>query len=220
MPTRIATHVKRVVEERSILNHPFYRDLVNGHLPASHLRLYAAQYWYQVEAFSEYATTLVSRLPGNPKELLFRALAEELEEATSELWLDFAEGVGVPRFRVTREPLEETAAIIGFFENTTRNDPVAVALGAIYGHEAQMDAVAGKVADALVERYEVAENQVAYFRRRSEGRSQTERFLRALIDIASGPEGEDQAVRGVAAGSVATWRLLDAITRAATQATD
>ena len=50
-----------MVEERSLLKHPFYQTWSAGGLTLERLRDYAAQYYRHVEAFPRYLSALHSR---------------------------------------------------------------------------------------------------------------------------------------------------------------
>ena len=91
------------VSARHLLQHPFYQEWTAGTLPRSALRDYAAQYYRHVEAFPRYLSAIHSHCD----ELAVRqALLENLIEEERgdrnhpELWMRFAEGVGVARQEV------------------------------------------------------------------------------------------------------------------------
>ena len=94
----------RMVEERSLLKHPFYLEWTRGTLERSRLRDYAIQYYRHVEAFPRYLSAIHSRCADiATRQALLENLIEEERgpENHPELWLRFAEGLGVARDRVT-----------------------------------------------------------------------------------------------------------------------
>src|SRR3984957_17839529 len=104
----------------NLLQHPFYQAWSKGELTRENLREYAAEYWHQVSAFPTYLSALHSQLPdGELRREVLRNLADEegVDAATarahSDLWMDFATGMGATREQVTGFQLQpETAALI------------------------------------------------------------------------------------------------------------
>src|SRR5712672_1144987 len=82
-----------------LLQHPFYQAWSNGELTRDDLREYASEYWHHVSAFPAYLSALHSRLPdGKLRRIILENLADEegLQNGTphSDLWMDFARGMG------------------------------------------------------------------------------------------------------------------------------
>src|ERR1700737_1038482 len=95
------------VAKYDLLCHPFYNAWAAGELTRDDLRAYAQDYYRHVEAFPSYLAAFGVRL--NEGELRRAVLANMGDEkgvegasdrdsiAHSELWLDFAEGMGSTR---------------------------------------------------------------------------------------------------------------------------
>ena len=84
----------------------FYQAWSKGELTREDLREYAAEYWHHVSAFPTYLSALHSRLPdAEMRREVLRNLTEEegVDSATarphSDLWMDFAAGMGATRVR-------------------------------------------------------------------------------------------------------------------------
>ena len=93
-----------------LLKHPFYQAWVEGRLSRETLQDYAQQYYHHVEAFPHYLQNALALRPGEQVQaILEENLSEEDGSAygTShpELWLRFAEGLGVGREDVKMAPL-------------------------------------------------------------------------------------------------------------------
>src|SRR5512143_1438551 len=101
LDARIARH--------DLLCHPFYQAWSEGKLTSEDLREYAADYYHHVAAFPTYLSAFHSRLEdGELRRNVLRNLADEEIEgrAHSDMWLDFAEGMGAERDSVAaRQPL-------------------------------------------------------------------------------------------------------------------
>src|SRR5208337_3741827 len=111
------------LEERiaryDLLCHPFYKAWTAGQLTREDLREYASDYYHHVAAFPTYLSALHSQLgDGEVRRAVLRNLCEEEIDgrAHSELWLDFAEGMGADRDEICeREPLAEVREVIAGF---------------------------------------------------------------------------------------------------------
>src|SRR4051794_30865538 len=139
LDARIARH--------DLLQHPFYQAWSNGELTRDELREYASEYWHHVSAFPTYLSALHSRLEDTP---LRRTILENLADEEglpagrphSDLWMDFAEGMGAASQRVRgRELQPETAALIAHFRGAMEGSP-ASALASLYTYESRVPAIA------------------------------------------------------------------------------
>src|SRR4029077_2764979 len=97
---------------------------------------------------------------------LMQAVAENRagEDGHAELWLDFAEGMGADRARVSREqPLAVVQGLIDTFQNVAREGSAAEALAAFYAYESQVPRIAQEKARGLLETYGADAKTCAYF---------------------------------------------------------
>lgn len=144
--TDIIDEVRAIVEERSLLKHPFYRAWQEGRLTLDHLRAYACQYQHHVLAFPQYVSAAHAICPdmADRQALLENLIEEERgEENHPELWLRFAEGVGASREDVVGSaPLRETQHLVDTFRDATSRRSFAEACAALYVYESQVPEVA------------------------------------------------------------------------------
>jgi len=145
MPS-IAGEVDTLIEERSMLKHPFYQAWQRGELSLDTLRSYAAQYYQHVLAFPQYVSAAHASCPDQTarQELLENLIEEERgEENHPELWLRFADALGVPRDALIQtEALPQTDHLVETFRDVTRNGSFAQAATALYCYESQVPEVA------------------------------------------------------------------------------
>src|ERR1700761_4156693 len=124
-----------------LLCHPYYKAWTAGELTRDDLREYAADYYQHVAAFPTYLSAFHSRLEdGDMRRCVLRNLFEEEIDgrAHSELWLDFAQGMGADRQEVRkRRPLPEVDELIAEFRRVSREGSRAEALAAFYAYESQ-----------------------------------------------------------------------------------
>src|SRR5207245_10381510 len=125
-----------------LLQHPFYQAWSKGELTREDLREYAAEYYHHVAAFPTYLSALHSRLPdGELRRAVLRNLSdEEIEGAAhSDLWLNFASGMGGVAAEVRNSaPVKEVAVLIAGFKVVAANGSRAAALAAVYASESQV----------------------------------------------------------------------------------
>jgi len=62
------------IAARNLLQHPFYRDWQAGMLSRERLQLYAAQYYWHVEAFPVHLKVLADRANGTLREIVLEIL--------------------------------------------------------------------------------------------------------------------------------------------------
>ncbi len=87
------------LDSYDLLKHPYYQAWSKGELTREDLREYASEYWHHVSAFPAYLSALHSNLPdGQLRRTVLANLADEEGLADghphSDLWMDFARGMG------------------------------------------------------------------------------------------------------------------------------
>src|SRR5882724_5274109 len=98
--SQFENNLRDAVMEYSMLKHPFYVAWNEGRLSKAVLREYAKQYYAHVRAFPTYVSGVHSRCAevSIRQQLLENLIEEERgDENHPELWLRFAEALGVTR---------------------------------------------------------------------------------------------------------------------------
>lgn len=207
------------LEERiaryDLLCHPYYKAWTAGELTHEDLREYAADYYHHVAAFPTYLSALHSRLPdGEVRRAVLRNLAEEeiLGRPHSELWLDFAEGMGAERDEVRqREPLPQVQALIAEFRRLARDSSYVEAMAAFYAYESQVPRIAKQKADGLAQRYGANAETCGYFTLHQFADVEHSHVWRELLsaEVAAHPELAQAALDSAEAAARALWFVLD-----------
>ena len=207
------------LEERiaryDLLCHPYYQAWTGGQLTRDDLREYASDYYHHVAAFPAYLSALHSRLDdGELRRAVLRNLCDEEIEGRShsELWLDFAEGMGADREQVRKRALPlEVNELIGHFRSAAGEGSTAEALAAFYAYESQVPRVAKAKADGLAERYGADEKTCAYFTLHQFADVEHSHVWRELLsaEIAAHPEHAEGALAAAETAAQALWRVLD-----------
>ena len=208
------------IAKYDLLSHPFYQAWSKGELTREDLREYARDYYHHVEAFPTYLAELGMRLTeGELRRAVLANMCEESGRPTdsgreerrhSELWLDFAEGVGANR-NFKEQPSEEVGQLIEFFHLTAGEGTPEEALAAFYAYESQVPKLAGTKARGLREWYRADDKTCGYFDLHTTADVHHAQVWRKQLEkkIAS---DELAAARALAAGENAAralWRVLD-----------
>jgi pyrroloquinoline-quinone synthase len=138
--------LEREIADLHLLKHPFYQAWTMGTLPQPALLEYARQYYAFETRLPRFLTALHARSEDRAVRtaLLSNAWDEEHGEHNhAELWLRFAESLGLSRREVTdATPNESTRALVDTYRDLAENAPVEAGVAALYAYESQLPAVA------------------------------------------------------------------------------
>jgi pyrroloquinoline-quinone synthase len=206
-----------------LLCHPFYKAWSAGELTRDDLREYARDYYHHVEAFPTYLAELGLRLEEG--ELRRAVLANMLDEkggedafgepsaAHSELWLDFAEGMGASRDMREHEPVAEVRELIAFFHHRANEGTPEEALAVFYAYESQVPRVAKAKARGLREMYGADEKTCGYFSLHTTADvHHAQVWLKQLAKrLEQNPQMAERALEAGENAAKALWRALDGV---------
>jgi pyrroloquinoline-quinone synthase len=168
----VAELMEMIRRGRSFGGHPLWWKISDGRLDRSQLQGFAKQFFLQVVEFPRAVSALHARCRDLEER---RKLAESLyEEETGrlsrskphpELFLDFCAGLGLSRDEVrAAEPLPGTAALIHWFELSTKERPFLEGVAAInLAAEGQVVGAFGPFARALQKHYGLSTEAVAFW---------------------------------------------------------
>jgi pyrroloquinoline-quinone synthase len=202
-----------------LLCHPFYKAWSAGELTREDLREYAADYYHHVAAFPTYLSALHSRLPdGELRRAVLRNLSdEEIEGAAhSDLWLNFASGMGGEAAELRNSaPVKEVAELIAAFKDVAANGSTAAALAAVYAYESQVPQVAKAKASGLKELYGADAKTCGYFTLHQTADVRHAQVWREQLDVelVRNPETTADALNAAEHAAAALWKALDGIER-------
>jgi len=205
------------IAKYDLLCHPYYKAWSAGELTRDDLRHYATDYYHHVAAFPTYLSALHSRLEDGPlrRAVLRNACEEEIEgRPHSEMWLDFAEGMGADRDAVREHaPMSEIEALVDKFRRVAQSSSTAEALAAFYAYESQIPRIAKEKAAGLTERYGADNRTAGYFKLHQTADVQHARVWRDLLaqEVDAHPEQADLALNQAEQVAQSLWRVLDAM---------
>src|SRR5258705_4492396 len=161
------------VAKYDLLCHPFYKAWSAGELTRDDLRGYALDYYQHVQAFPSYLAAFASRLnEGDLRRAVLGNMRDEqgaetapgqAEEAHSDLWLDFAEGMGAARSAFGHVAVPEVKKLVAHFSRVAEKGTPEEALAAFYAYESQVPRVAAEKDRGLRELYGADQHTTRYF---------------------------------------------------------
>ncbi len=204
--------VEALIEERHLLTHPFYAKWVAGTLPKAAIRGYARQYYAFKSSFPRFLSAIHSRCedPDVRQAILENLWDEEHgKENHRELWLRFAEGVGVARDDVIgADRNEATEALVQTYREVCAESEPAAGLAAIHAYKQQVPAVAGAKIGGLAAHYGIDDDRTLAFWRVHESldveHADAERRILADAEFQPVLDATRRALD-------AWWRFLDAV---------
>ena len=142
--------IDMLIEERSLLKHPFYQTWSEGKLTQDALAGYSKEYYQMVKAIPRFMTPLLDTAP----ESLYDELDFNQNEETNhvKLWIKFANALGVSTYDLEAyQGLEETTmAIEGLFSIMDSFDTGSAAM---YALEKEIPKISKTKLEGLAEYY-------------------------------------------------------------------
>lgn len=211
------------IAKYDLLCHPFYKAWSAGELTREDLREYAQDYYHHVEAFPSYLAALGMRLEAG--ELRDSVLANMCDEKGSEggrgreavphseLWLDFAEGMGSSRNLEWHSPVKEICQLIRYFHGVASEGSAEEALAAFYAYESQVPRIAQEKERGLRDMYAADDKTCGYFALHATADVYHSNVWRQQLEkrIAAHPEAADAALDTAENAARMLWKALDGI---------
>jgi pyrroloquinoline-quinone synthase len=206
-----------------LLCHPFYRAWSAGELTRDDLREYARHYFHQVEAFPCYLAELALRLEeGDLRRAVLANMCDEKGAAGrsgkdsvphSELWLDFAEGMGARRDMHWHRPVAEVRELIRHFHFVSGEGTPEEALAAFYVYESQVPRIAKEKERGLRDMYGADDKTCGYFSLHATADVYHSNVWRKQLEkrLAANPEAALAALDAAENTAKLLWQALDGI---------
>jgi pyrroloquinoline-quinone synthase len=217
MTTDLIERVDELVQERSLLTHPFYEAWNRGDLPLESLRDYAGQYFHFEAAYPTFLSGLHHRCddPAVRRLILDNLWDEEHgDDNHVELWLRFCDALGLDRERVrSGSAVAATESLVGRYRELTSSGPLAPGAAALYAFESQVPAVAAAKIDGLRRFYGMDDDRsVSFFRVHRtldiEHAGAERQMVAAMADAES---SHADVLEAVDAATASLWSFLDGV---------
>lgn len=206
-----------------LLCHPFYKAWSDGKLTRDDLREYSQHYYHHVEAFPSYLAAFGLRLEdGELRRAVLANLCDEKgvegsagKESVphSELWLDFAEGMGSSRNLEWHNAVPEVCHLMRYFYRVASEGTPEQALAAFYAYESQVPRVAVEKERGLRETYGADDKTCGYFSLHATADVYHSRVWRHQLEnrLVEHPETADAALDAAENAARMLWKALDGI---------
>jgi len=159
--TNYLDQIDNDIAAKHLLKHPFYLAWTRGELSREALADYARQYYHHVAAFPTYLSAVHAHCEDQParKQLLNNLIDEEAGSPNHpELWLQFAQGLGVSSSDAREsDKRRETKNLIDIFRSVCGQQSTADGLAALYAYESQIPAICESKIDGLKKYYGFAD---------------------------------------------------------------
>ena len=206
------------IAEKHLLKHPFYLAWTRGELSTEALEDYARQYYHHVAAFPTYLSAVHTNCgdQGTRKQVLNNLIDEEAGSPSHpELWLQFAEGLGVSEVDVrntTKQP--ETKNLIDTFRSVCRDGSTAEALAALYAYESQIPPICESKIDGLKKHYGFSDpKDYQYFTVHIEADREHSAAERQMLDSYINRQNFESVKESVSRVLDALWEMLSGVCR-------
>lgn len=207
----------QTIARHAMLDHPFYRTWNEGGLSRETLQEYVKQYYAHVRYFPRYVSAAHAACDDiRVRQLLLENLIDEDQGEGNhpELWLRFADGMGVARDAVRNAALlDKTRESVARMVALTRSEDFRDGLAALYAYESQVPMVARTKREGLRAFYGVdAARAVEFFTVHEEADIVHSRVERELL--AAHCKSDHEQERALAAADQAAralWHFLDGV---------
>jgi pyrroloquinoline-quinone synthase len=226
--TQFFEQLEASIARYDLLCHPFYRAWAAGELTRDDLREYARQYYHHIAAFPCHLAELALRLDeGELRRAVLANMCDEKGAADgsgkdsvphSELWLDFAEGMGARRDMVLHLPVAEIRELIRHFRRVASEGTPEEVLAAFYAYESQVPRVAKEKERGLREMYGADSKTCGYFTLHATADVYHSNVWRKQLEkrLAANPEAAQAALDAAENAAKLLWQALDGIEAART----
>jgi pyrroloquinoline-quinone synthase len=220
--------LESAIAKYDLLCHPFYEAWAAGTLTRHDLREYAGQYYHHVRAFPCYLAEFALRLEeGELRRAVLSNMCDEKGiggksgQSTvphSELWLDFAEGMGANRDMVGQRRAPQIAELVRYFQDLAREATPEETLAAFYAYESQVPRIAREKERGLRAMYGADDKTCGYFSLHATADVHHSNVWRKQLQmrISENPDAAEAALAGAENTARMLWQALDGIEAART----
>ena len=211
------TELQNSIARYGMLKHPFYQLWTEGKLDVEVLRQYAKQYYAHVKAFPTYVSATHSRCEDVAvRQMLLENLIEEERGDNNhpELWLRFAEGLGLTRDEVRNaELLPSTVDSVNRLKALTQSEDYRRGVAALYAYESQIPEVAQTKRSGLAEFYCVEDSRAVSFFTVHEAADEWHREteLKVLTDACESDADREAVTQSAGEAAKALWDFLTGV---------
>ena len=158
--------IDQIIEERSLLKHPFYEMWSDGKLTQESLAGYSKEYFQLVKAVPEFMTPIIEKAPNS----VITELTENQQEESDHIkpWISFAGELGISEDELisysgldkTKKAVSDLSSLMNTFDSGAC---------AMYAFEKEIPKISQTKLDGLSEFYQIkSDNATEYFKLHTE----------------------------------------------------
>ncbi len=206
-----------IVNERHMLQHPFYIMWNNGELSIEMLREYAHEYYLQVHNFPRYVSATHSNCDDfEVRQMLLENLVEEEQGPNNhpELWRRFADSLNIERAAITdRKYLQTTKDSVQILQELAGRKNAYEGIAALYAYESQIPEVSTTKIAGLKKHYNLDTKDALEFFEVHEHADEIHRTVtrEALAKLCQTDEQKESALDSAREAADALNLLLDGV---------
>lgn len=204
-----------ILKQKSLLNHPFYQLWQQGKLPINALQGYASEYYHLEYAFPSLLLQVSIDADEEATETLIVNYADETAngKSHSELWLDFAEGIGCSRDKIKKGSPSESvrAAILNL--RSLASQSLIKGVSALLAYESNLQETAATKIHSLQEFYGISNSKsTEFFTIHSTLDIKHASEWKTLLANAARTDDEQRIAKETVSESMdVLWRFLDGV---------
>lgn len=216
MTETLLNRLDQLIENKSLLNHPFYQAWQAGELRIEDLQIYANQYYFFEANFPRFLSAIHSKCDDREarQSILDNLWDEEHGQLNHRaMWLNFCAGLGLDKEQVEFTEIQpKTQELLDTYFNTCNQGSSSEGLAAMYAYEAQVPQVALEKIRGLKEFYGIDSPEALQFFE-VHGVLDEEHSAKEAEGIVSqtSPETEVQVEQALQSALDAWWGFLDGI---------
>ncbi len=211
----LVRYIDEVIEQRSLLKHPFYEMWSAGELSMASLAGYSKEYFQLVKAVPKFMDAIIESAPESTP--FVAELEENRQEESDHIspWIDFADRLGVSESELTSyEGLPKTSQAVNDLGSLMSASGFYAGASAMYAFEKQIPKVSQTKLDGLESFYGIVDEQsTRYFDLHTEADIRHAALWQHIIedfdDVVLNPSGESASLLlDTASKSVSAQNLL------------
>ncbi len=149
--------IDRQIQDKHLLNHPFYQAWTRGELSQECLKEYAKEYYHHVKAFPRYLSAVHAHTEDayTRRHILNNLIEEEAGSPNHpELWRAFAKSLGATDFEIDAHiPSKAIQDVVNSFMDICQNKETAEGIASLYAYESQIPPICVSKIQGLQQHY-------------------------------------------------------------------
>jgi pyrroloquinoline-quinone synthase len=209
-----------LIEEKSILKHPFYQKWNEGKLTMDELTEYAKQYYEFVKHFPMFVSSVHSNCSDlEIRKMLLENLADEEGYKTGvadhpALWINFCLALGIEKQSLNEATASEGVnSMINGFYNFCKNSDYRVGLAALLSYEYQIPEVSKIKIEGLKKYYGISSPKAIEFFtiHKTADIYHSGDEMESIINTCEDEKDRNKILEVIRKGTTLYWNMLDSI---------